>query len=149
VEFPGAYDGSSPEAPLCVAEVVLRHKDNAMTGAQIATKVRALNTPQRRLLHEWLDDVSAPQRTLLFNLDGTFSYRYEPLLEGKPAKVRGKWSAVDRSITFEGGGKTWRAESRLTKVDEGDVHTVELVISGDVPHPSMAATYRPAPARLP
>lgn len=148
VEFPGAYEGSA-DAPLCIAEVVLKSRDTAMTGNNVATKVRALNTPSKRILHEWLDDVSAPSRTLLFNIDGTFTYRFEPLLEGKPAKLRGKWTAVDRAITFTIGEKSWRVESRLTKVDDGDDHTIELVIAGDPPHPSMVATYRPAPARLP
>lgn len=149
VEFPGVYDGA-PDAPLCIAEVLLKSKDVPMTGANIATKVRALNTPSKRLLHEWLDDVSAPQRTLLFNIDGTFTYRFEPLLEGKPAKVKGKWSAGgDKAITLTIGDKSWRVESRLSKIDDGDEHTMELVLSGDAPHPSMAATFRPAPARLP
>lgn len=148
VEFPGAYDGA-PNAPLCIGEVLLKNGGTTMTGANVASKVRALNTPSKRLLHEWLDDVSAPQRTLLFNIDGTFNYRFEPLLEGKPYKARGKWTAVDRAITLTIGDKSWRVESRLTKIDDGDEHTVELVVSGDPPHPSMAATYRPAPARLP
>jgi hypothetical protein len=149
VEFPGAYDGATPDAPLCISEVVLKHKDSAMTGAQIAGKMRALNTPSKRLLHEWLDDPSAPTRTLLFNLDGTFTYTFEPLLEGKPAKLRGKWTAVDHAITLDIGGKTFRLESRLTTIDDGDEHTVELVLSGDPPTPSMNATYRPAPSKLP
>lgn len=149
VEFTNVYDGATPDAPLCIGEVVLKTKGKELTGTQIATKLRALNTPSKRLLHEWLDDVSAPQRTLLFNVDGTFTYRYEPLLDGKPARLRGKWTAVNRAVTLETGGKSYRLESRLTKIDEGDEHTVELVLSGEPPHPSVTATYRPAPARLP
>lgn len=149
VEFPGVYDGARPDAPLCVSEVQLKSKELALTGDRIAGKVRALNTPSKRLLHEWLDDPSAPQRTLLFNVDGTFSYKFEPILEGKPVKLRGKWTAVDRSIVLESGGKSFRVQSRLTKIDDGDEHTVELVLDGDPPTPSMAATYRPAPLRLP
>lgn len=148
VEFPGAYDGA-PDAPLCIGEVLLRHGGTPMTGASVAAKVRALNTPSKRLLHEWLDDVSAPARTLLFNIDGTFTYRFEPLLEGKPAKLRGKWTATNGAVTLTIGEKSWRVETRVTKVDDGDEHTVELVLSGDPPHPSMAGTFRPAPARMP
>jgi hypothetical protein len=148
VEFPGAYDGAAGE-PLCIGEVLLKNGGTPMTGANVATKVRGLNTPSKRLLHEWLDDVSAPTRTLLFNIDGTFTYRFEPLLEGKPAKLRGKWTALNNSVTLTIGDKSWRVETRLTKVDDGDEHTVELVLSGDPPHPSMAGTFRPAPARLP
>lgn len=148
MEFPGAYDGAAG-APLCIGEVLLKNGGTAMTGANVASKVRALNTPSKRLLHEWLDDVSAPARTLLFNIDGTFTYRFEPLLEGKPAKLRGKWTAVDRAVTLTIGEKSWRVETRITKVDDGDEHTVELVMSGDPPHPSMVGTFRPAPTRLP
>jgi hypothetical protein len=150
VEILGAYEGATPDAPLCVGEVTLKHKNDALTGASIATKLRGLNTPSKKLLHEWLDDVSAPQRTLLMNVDGTFTYRFEPLLEGKPVKLKGKWTATGTGITFDIGGKTTRVAARLTKIeDSGDDHVVELVLSGEAPHPSMAATYRPAPFRLP
>lgn len=149
VEVLETWDGASPSAPLCIAEVTLKGKGTEMTGPQIATKLRSLSTPARRLLHEWLDDPSAPTRTLLFNVDGTFTYKFEPILEGKPAKLRGKWTAWDRGIKLETLGKTFTVQSRLTKIDEGGEATVELVISGDAPHPSMAATFRPAPKRLP
>ena len=96
-----------------------------------------------------LDEVSAPSRSLLFNLGGTFSYRFEPLLEGKPKKLKGKWSALDRSITFTIGDKSWRVDTRIAQVDGGAGDTTELVITGDPPQPSMAATFRRAPARLP
>lgn len=149
VEVLETSDGASPNAPLCIAEVLLKKGGTGMTGAQIATKLRSLNTPAKRLLHEWLDDPSAPTRTLLFNVDGTFLYKFEPLLEGRPAKLKGKWTAWDKGIKLETLGKTFTVSSRVTKVDEGGEPTVELVISGDAPHSSMAATFRPAPKRLP
>lgn len=149
VEFRDGYAGAAPDAPLCVAEVVLKNKDQLLTGERTASRLRALNAPSKRLLHEWLDDVAAPQRTLLFNVDGTFTYRFEPLLEGKPAKVRGKWSAIERAVILEVGGHVSRLDARLSKVDDGDTHTVELTLSGDPPTPSMAATFRPAPLKLP
>ncbi|HEY4220489.1 MAG TPA: discoidin domain-containing protein [Myxococcota bacterium] len=150
VEFPGFYDGDKPNASLCIAEVTLKNKGTELTGAAVATKLRALNTPSKRLLHEWLDDVSAPTRTLLFNVDGTFTYRFEPLLEGKPAKAHGKWSTAGSALLLTVGDKNFRLDSRLTKVDNGaDGATVELTLSGDAPTPSMAASYHPAPAKLP
>lgn len=149
VEVLETWDGASPTAPLCIAEVTLKNKGTEMTGAAVAGKLRGLNTPSKRLLHEWLDDPSAPTRTLLFNVDGTFTYKFEPILEGKPAKLRGKWTAWDRGIKLETLGKTFTVQSRLTKIDEGGEATVELVLSGDAPHASMAATFHPAPKRLP
>lgn len=149
VEVLEAYDGAAAGAPLCIAEVLLKKGGTEMTGAQVAGKLRALNTPAKRLLHEWLDDPSAPTRTLLFNVDGTFTYKFEPLLEGKPAKLKGKWTAWDKGIKLETLGKTFTVQSRVTKIDEGDEPSMELVISGEAPHASMAATFRPAPKRLP
>lgn len=149
VEVLEAYDGSAANAPLCIAEVLLKKGGTEMTGAQVAGKLRALNTPSKRLLHEWLDDPSAPTRTLLFNVDGTFTYKFDPLLEGKPAKLRGKWTAWDKGIKLETLGKTFTVQSRVTRIDEGDEPSMELVISGDAPHASLVATFRPAPKRLP
>lgn len=149
VEILETWDGATADAPLCVAEVLLKKGGSEMTGAHVANKLRSLNTPAKRLLHEWLDDPSAPTRTLLFNLDGTFTYNFEPLLEGKPAKLRGKWTAWDRGIKLETLGKTFTVASRVTKIDDDGKGSVELVISGDAPHSSMAATFHPAPKRLP
>jgi hypothetical protein len=150
VEFGGFYDGADADAPLCVAEVVLKNKGTELTGASVATKLRALNTPSKRLLHVWLDDVSAPTKTLLFDVDGTFSYKFEPLLEGKPVKVRGKWVASGNAITLTLGDKTFNMESRLTKVeDAGGAASVELTLGGTGPTPSMTDTFHPAPSKLP
>ncbi len=148
VDFPNSYDGATPDAPLCISELVLKHNNSTMTGASVAAGLRALNTPEKRLLHRWLDDPSAPQRTLTFNVDGTFTYRFDPLLEGKPSHFRGKWSATGHSVVFTLGDKSWRMSSRLTRL-EGDTATVELTLEGDGPNPSMAATFRPAPKTLP
>lgn len=146
--FPGAYEGSTPDAPLCVGEVLLKSKESALTGAQVASRLRAVPLAGRKLLHEWLDDPSAPQRTLLFDVDGTFQYGYRPLLEGKPVKLRGRWSAGERSVTLEVGGKAHKLDTRLTRIDDGERRAVELILEGEGPDPSLAATYRPAPARV-
>lgn len=137
-----------PPAPLCVGEVLLKSKDVALTGAQVSSRLRTVSPAGRKLLHEWLDDPSAPQRILTFHVDGTFAYSYAPYLEGKPVSMRGKWSAADRTITLEVGGKPYRLNSRLTVIDGGEQRTTELVLEGSGPHASIPATYRPAPARL-
>jgi hypothetical protein len=149
VDFTKFFDGATPDAPLCITELSLKNKGTDLTGASLAAKVHALNASEKKLLHRWLDDVSATTRTLTLSVDGTFSFIFEPLMEGKPAKVRGKWRAGASSITFTIGDKSWLMGSRVTKVDEADGATVELTLTGDAPTPSMAATYRPAPAKLP
>jgi hypothetical protein len=141
------YDGATDTAPICIAEVVLKSKGGTLTPASAATKAKALSSAERRLLSEWLDELSAPQRYLLLSLDGTFSFRFEPLLEGKPVKLRGKWTATERSLNLEWNGKPYRLNARLTKVDEGDTHTSNLTLSGEGPHSSMNAELRPAPTK--
>lgn len=149
VEFAEGYDGATPDAPLCVAEIVLRDKKHEVT-ADLSNKVRGINTPGRKLLHLWHDDISAPTRTLLFNVDGSFMFHYEDLLgEAKPVTVKGKWSAGATTVTLETGGKSYRLKSRFTKIDDGDDNQVVLTLQGDAPHPSMVDDFRPAPLRLP
>ena len=149
VEFPYTYAGKEPDAPLCVAEVQLRTHANVLVGTQMAAKLRALNTPSKRLLHEWVDDVSAPTRTLLFNADGSFTYSFVPLMEGKPVKLKGRWTAIDHALTLDVNGKTFHIQTRLTNVDDGGQHAVELAVEGESPDASMIGQYRPAPLKLP
>jgi len=149
VEFDEAWAGASADAPYCVAEVVLKSKNKELT-SELATKARAMNTPSRKLLHQWHDDLSAPTRTLIFNVDGTFRYTFVPLLDDlKPAKLRGRWSSGGNSVTLEVNGKSYTLQTRLTKIDDGDAPHTELSLSGDAPHPSMIETFKPAPLLLP
>ena len=150
VEFDSAFAGAAADAPLCVAELVLRHKAKDLTGPAMTSKFQALGQHGRKLLKEWHDDLSAPSRTLTFNVDGTFTYTYVPLIDkDKPARVRGKWTAGATSIGLEVGGKTHWMKSRITRVDDGDEPTIELNLAGEAPHQSMVGTYRPAPLLLP
>jgi hypothetical protein len=149
VEVLDTFPGATDDAPLCIATVSLRDKTRELTG-EVAAKARGLNTPSRRLLHEWHDDLSAPSRTLLFNADGTFAYVFAPLLdEGKPVKLKGKWLADGDSVVLDVRGKSFLLKTRLTKVASSDGSTVELSLSGDAPDASMSVTYHPAPILLP
>lgn len=149
VEFDDAWPGASDDAPICVAEVVLKAKNKELT-SELSAKARAMNTPARKLLHSWHDDLSAPTRTLLFNVDGTFKYTFTPLLDDqKPAKVKGKWTAGGSTVTLEVGGKSYTLQTRFTKIDDGDDHYTQLSLSGDAPHESMIETFKPAPILLP
>lgn len=149
VEFDEGWPGASDDAPLCVAEVVLKSKNKELT-SELAGKARAMNTPARKLLHEWHDDLSAPTRTFLFNVDGTFKYTFTPLLDDqKPVKVKGRWSANGGSVTLDVNGKSYTLQTRFTQIDDGDDHHTELSLSGDAPDPSMIETFKPAPILLP
>ncbi len=149
IEFDDAWPGATDDAPLCIAELVLKNKNKELT-SEIAQKARGMNTPARKLLHQWHDDLSAPTRTLLFNVDGTFSYRFSPLMDDqKPAKLKGRWSAGGNTLTLEVGGKSFTLQTRLTRVDDADDPHTELALSGDAPHPSMIENFKPAPLLLP
>jgi len=149
VDFPALRPAEGKaDAPLCVADITLKNGSRAYMGEETAKKVRSLPTPARKLLHSWVDDVAAPERTLVFSLDGTFLYTYEPLMEGKPVKIAGKWSTAGREIQFEARGKKTSMKMRVTKIDDGDKGNTELMLEGEGPHESMNAALRIAPARL-
>ncbi len=149
IEFEDSWPGEDSTASLCVAEVGLLSKGKRLTEG-VGAKIRSLNTPARKLLHQWHDDVSAPSRTLIFNVDGSFTYRYEDLLgEQKPVALRGRWSATAGALTLETGGKTYRLQVRLTAIESAGRSTTLLTISGSPPHPSLAADFTPAPLLLP
>jgi hypothetical protein len=149
VEFEDTYAGATDDAPVCVAEIVLRAKTKDLTEG-LGAKARGVNTPARKLLHQWHDDISAPSRTLIFNVDGTFMYRFEDFLgEEKPVKIRGKWSAAAGSVTLDVGGKSYRLNTRVTAVDGPKRGSTLLNLSGTAPHPSMIIDFSPAPLMLP
>jgi hypothetical protein len=149
VEFEDPWPGTADDAPLCVAEVSLRARGKDLTEG-LGAKVRAVNASGRKLLHQWHDDISAPSRTLIFNVDGTFLYRFEDLLgEQKPVKLAGKWSATAGSVTLELGGTSHKLTTRLTAVDSGGQPSTVLTLSGDAPHPSLVNDFHPAPLLLP
>lgn len=149
VEFDDPSSGASESAPLCLSEVVLKAKGKELTSG-LGARARAVNSPSQKLLHQWHDDISAPMRTLTFNVDGTFSYRYAPLLDDEnPVQLNGKWSAGTTSLTIEVGGKSYRLATRLTVVDSGGGGSIVLNLSGAAPHPSMLGDFSPAPMLLP
>jgi len=149
VEFEDPWPGATEDAPLCVAEVSLKGKGKELTEG-LGGKARGVNAPARKLLHQWHDDIAAPARTLIFNVDGTFVYRFEDLLgEEKPVKLRGKWSATAGSVTLDVGGKSYKLTTRLTALDSGGQATTLLTLSGNAPHPSLNNDFHPAPLLLP
>jgi len=150
IEFEEPYlaEGSDNGA-LCVAEITLKAKGKDLTDG-LGQKARGVNTPARKLLHQWHDDISAPMRTLIFNVDGTFSYTYVPLLDdAKPAKVKGRWAATAGSVTLETGGKSYKLNTRLSAVDTGEGASSVLTLEGTAPHQSMTGDFNPAPLLLP
>lgn len=139
--------GSDPLSPVCVAELSLLSGKRSLTGDEVAKRVRGLSTPARRMLHSWVDEVSAPESTLTFAVDGTFQYVFEPLLEGEPVTLKGKWFAGHRKLTLDVRGKKYNLKTKLSRIDDGDGQTTELVLVGKAPHDSLNRSFRPAPPR--
>lgn len=147
-EIKSTYPADAEDAPVCVGELQLKRGSRSLTSSDaLGKKVRALNTPSRRLLHMWIDEPSAAERTLVFALDGTFRYQYEPLLDGKPVRLKGRWTAGHRSITLEVRGKKHTLKTQLSRIDDGEQQTEQLTLVGDAPHPSLLVDFRPAPSR--
>jgi hypothetical protein len=144
VEIRGLHDGEAG-TPLCIGEIHLK-------GGRVYTgkgkEVRSLPTPARRLLHSWVDDVGAPERTLIFGLDGKFRYEFTPLMEGKPRTIVGDWRAGSRTVTLEWRGKKYVMKKRLSKIDGDFGETQQMTLQGDAPHSSMNADYQIAPPQI-
>lgn len=127
-ELRGAGDGNA----VCIGEIELKSGSRKLTGSVVHRKLRGINTPSRRLLHSWIDSVDVLERTLVFNLDGTFIYRYSPALEGSPKTIKGKWRTSGRNrIAMTTRGKTYRIKKELN-VDDGT-----LMLDGAKLHPSL------------
>ncbi len=146
VEVRETYPGE-PGTPVCLGEVHLKGRRD-YTGGGLAKQVRSLPTPARRLLHAWVDEVSAPERSLLFALDGTFTYDYTPFIEGKPVRLRGKWRASHRALTLEIGPRSYHLRKVLSKIDGDEGVSEQLTLSGEGPHPSLNHAFVVAPPTM-
>lgn len=146
VEIRDFYAGDSG-TPLCIGEIHLKGK-RVYTHSKIASEVRALPTPARRMLHAWVDDPGAPERSLVLSLNGNFYYEYRPLMEGKPVKIVGKWKANHRNLTLEWRGKKYKLRKRLTETEGDFGASQQLSLQGDAPHSSMNTDLQIAPANL-
>lgn len=146
VQIRQTYEGE-PGTPLCVGEIHLKGR-RAHTGAELARQVRSLPTPARRMLHSWVDAVDAPERSLQFALDGTFSYDYTPFIEGKPVRLRGKWKASHRALTLEIGSKSYHLKKVLSRIEGENGTSEQLTLSGDGPHPSLNHAFVIAPPTM-
>lgn len=146
VEIRDTYEGE-PGTPVCIGEVHLKGA-RLYTHKDLSRQVRSLPTPARRLLHAWVDEVEAPERSLVFALNGTFRYDYTPLLEGKPVRLRGKWRATHTAVILEFRGKSYTLKKRLSKVESEDGTSEQLTLAGDGPHSSMSAEFFVAPPTM-
>lgn len=146
VEVKKTFAGE-PGTPVCIGEIHLKG-GRSYTGGDLSRQVRSLPTPARRLLHAWVDEVSAPERSLVFALDGTFTYDYTPFIDGKPVRLRGKWRASHRALTLEMGSKSYHLKKVLANIDGDEGPSEQLTLSGDGPHSSLNHAFVIAPPTM-
>ena len=132
------------DAPLCIPRLDIWRK-GANLSSGMHQKVRSLSTSARKLVHRWTDNVDAPEKTLLLAIDGTFTFHFEPLLEGKPLTIRGTWRGGRRKLRMESRGKSGPLSPVLSEVDDGDGVRTQLTLSGKGLSEHLAGDYQPAP----
>lgn len=137
------FFGARRSSPVCISSIILRKSGRTLNAAKTATTIRLLKKNNLSLLHLWIDAPGAPERYLTFSLDGRFSWIFAPILEGKPAKIKGHWSRKGDTLYLSPNrGKSASLKMSLGRVADGDQVFQQLLIEGKAPHPSLAATYQ-------
>ena len=137
------FFGERRSSPVCISSIVLRKSGSKLNGAKTAARIRSLKSNKQALLHLWVDSPGAPERYLTFSLDGRFSWVFAPILEGKPAKIKGHWNRKgDKLYLIPDHGKSASLKISLGRVADGDQIFQQLLIEGKAPHPSFSATYQ-------
>ncbi|MFH1810793.1 MAG: hypothetical protein ABIJ09_18770 [Pseudomonadota bacterium] len=137
------FAGERRSSPVCITEIVLRHKGRALTGDVLKANIRGLNSTRQPLVHLWVDQPGAPERYLTLGMDGTFLWVHAPILEGKRVRLQGTWSASANKITFKASsGKSGTVTYRMDRVADGDNVFSQLVLEGEGLHEAFAATYQ-------
>jgi len=139
-----AYPGEERSSPLCVSEIALRANGAAVTGDALGTKIRSLTRPKAALVHTWVDQPGAAERTLIFGLGGNFLWTYEPNLGGKgPVKLFGTWSLNgERLYLVPKSGKPASLKFRQDRVASGDKVFEQIVLDGTGPVENFPGTYQ-------
>lgn len=137
------YFGERRSSPVCISSIVLRKSGTKLNGSKTAARIRGLKKNKQALLHLWMDAPGAPERYLTFSMTGRFSWVFAPILEGKPAKIKGHWNRKgDKLYLIPDHGKSASLKISLGRVADGDRIYQQLLIEGKAPHPKFSATYQ-------
>lgn len=129
----------------CIGEIALKNGPQLLTGDAVARLLRSVPRNQLPLTGPWLDEPSATERFLTFYLDGSFTWVFEPLMDGDPVTVTGTYKVSSGRITLEPkGGKPsiFTLERDRVSSREGTFET--LTVTGEGVHEKFAGTYQPA-----
>ena len=148
--------GDTPDQPQdvpCIAEIRLWDGEQPWGGQPIPERYSQYHRFRTPLLDEWASGTwSAPERFLVMAVDGTWQWRFEPLLDGKPDATSGEYRfRGDRLLMRVGQTGRWidmNWKLRGVNVDpsdpdapEGDYHVLEL---NQALGERLAGTYRNA-----
>ncbi|MBN2358591.1 MAG: discoidin domain-containing protein [Deltaproteobacteria bacterium] len=138
-----AYPGEDRSSPICVSEIVLKHDGATVTGDALGTKIRSLTGPKAALVHTWVDQPGAAERTLILGLGGSFLWSYESNLGDKPPlRLYGTWSLHGERIGFNPkNGKAASLKVRHDRVASGDKLSEQIVLEGTGLAENFAGTY--------
>lgn len=137
------FAGERRSSPVCISEILLKSRSKEITGDTLGRSLRGVTGTKQKLLHLWIDQPGAPERYLTFGLDGSFLWVYEPILDGKRARISGKWQlSGSRLVLSPKRSKPVTLKVSHGRVADGDSVYNQLVLDGTGPHDSFPGTYQ-------
>lgn len=140
------YPAEGGEGGVCIGDILLKSGNQPLTGDAVGRAVRSAPRTHLPLLGPWLDNPSAPERVLTFNLDGTFTWRFDPIMEGKPSQLAGQWDVAGGRITLKlkGGHKPVVLKFARDRMAGKSGTFDTLTLEGTGGHEKLPGTYQPA-----
>lgn len=119
LEVVDRFPGASPDAPVCITDLVFYSGGKALNGPWLAPRLK-YDARLAPLLGTWFGGLEgAPESFLSFYLDGTWRYTREPLEGGGPTSVTGTYTLSGTRLSLD-VPKRGRVTLRLQKPgDEG------------------------------
>lgn len=97
----------------CLADVLLSHRGH-LFGGNLESKMLRYDKHREKILGRWgAGQLGAPERFLLFALDGTWEWTHVPLMGGKKKRVVGEYRFRGNRLLLRKGRKGRWADIRL------------------------------------
>lgn len=141
------HAGADAHSPVCLAELSFRDGTTPLTGEVVVKQLKGLSKPRLRVAGPWLDEPSAPERYLTLSLDGSFSWRHEPLMEGERSSLHGTWDVSGSKLVLKPRtGKPITLRVALNRVEGRGGSFSQLELTGKDAPDKLPGLYRPASA---
>jgi len=146
VAFPVLRAASGDKPSLCLDDLIIRSKSGDLIGPKVLNAFQELSKSEKSILGTWVDEPSAPERVVDIRLDGSFTFAYSPLLDGKPVSHKGKWSMAKDKLSLQVRKKKYDLNARITRVDNGKTQMQQLsIIANDKNQQYFEASYTQEP----